>query len=351
MPSSITERWRIEWLLSALDAKTISDMIVRLALAETRYHTPCYAQTVDILLVGNSPVDEFLSMEAPRKKQKSVAALCRLLRPREPRASASRSRWEDRCQFDTSIHPVLHWQHWVRFRRTSRDPASLPRGPAGLSTWRQCRRLKGMLASKTFTLEQRFIEVQADLDERISDLLRWRSDGISANVMCVHPPFPVPWPTWLISFSLFPWKLVISSICNVNRRTDVLCSTSFPFSLSFCWISLPLYTERAGLLLTRFQSAILTKSIASIALSHPLVLVFRMSIVLLCLTCCSWNALCIASFVCFVLVLEYYVYGQVQAVVVRRQSVVCCCETETGGHARCVGQIVLVCLTVIIRKK
>jgi hypothetical protein len=209
----------------------------------------------------------------------------------------------------------------------------------------------GLLASKTFTPEPRFIEVQADLYERISGLLRWRSDGISANVMCVHPPFPVPWPTWFISFSLFPWKLVISSICNVNRRTDVLCSNSFPFSLSFCWISLPLYTERAGLLLTRFRSAILTKSIASIALSHPLVLVFRMSIVLLCLTCCSWNALCIASFVCFVLVLEYYVYGQVQAVVVRRQSVVCCCETETGGHARCVGQIVLVCLTVIIRKK
>lgn len=41
-----------------------------------------------------------------------------------------------------------------------------------LSTRRQCRRLKGMLASKTFTPEQRFIKVQADLDERISDLLR-----------------------------------------------------------------------------------------------------------------------------------------------------------------------------------
>lgn len=58
-----------------------------------------------------------------------------------------------------------------------------------------------------------------------------------------------------------------------------------------------------------------------------------------------------ASFVFFVLVLEYYVYGQVQAVLVRRQSVVCCSETDTSDHIRCVGRIVLVCLTVIIRKK
>jgi hypothetical protein len=46
-----------------------------------------------ILLIGNIRVGEFLSINA--KKQKSVSALCRLLGPREPLASASRSRWED----------------------------------------------------------------------------------------------------------------------------------------------------------------------------------------------------------------------------------------------------------------